>query len=369
MDRPRRVTKVTNYRKFHLSGDLEEEVVGLVDTRVSQFEMAKSQEELQKQLEQEKQNKRMLEEMELAKIESELEAERMKRQELQVAMQQLKEAREHATQEHDKCIENMKRIASEARTQSSQSTMDWFKEQISTINKDTSHTHTPEEESRKAEIKELKAQQEDISKRLAELESSPETVQSDNPLLEAIKHMGQPGQASGPSQELLLQQLKTALAGKEEEDPNKALLKALLTAQNRTPGEGGTNTLRTSLMQKISRPESDNSMADWLASLNRQEEVESNIPRIPFMGEDEGSAKHGKARSGILDKATTNIQQKQVWPQQNLGEDWADEDIEFKQIKFEHMVAGESRTIETCTDPAEILGRLRLLRRLAYLKL
>ena len=40
-----------------------------------------------------------------------------------------------------------------------------------------------------------------------------------------------------------------------------------------------------------------------------------------------------------------------------------------KQIKFEHLVAGATRTIETCTDPAEILGRLRLLRRMAYLKL
>ena len=32
-------------------------------------------------------------------------------------------------------------------------------------------------------------------------------------------------------------------------------------------------------------------------------------------------------------------------------------------------MAGETRTIELCSDPAEILGRLRLLRRLAYLKL
>ena len=87
------------------------------------------------------------------------------------------------------------------------------------------------------------------------------------------------------------------------------------------------------------------------------------------MGEGDPLGRQGKARSGILDRATTNIQDKQVWPQQNLGEDWADEDMEFKQIKFEHMVAGETRTIKTCTDPAQILGRLRLLRRITYLKL
>ena len=33
------------------------------------------------------------------------------------------------------------------------------------------------------------------------------------------------------------------------------------------------------------------------------------------------------------------------------------------------MVAGETRTIETSTEPAEILGHLRLLCRVAYLKL
>ena len=107
-------------------------------------------------------------------------------------------------------------------------------------------------------------------------------------------------------------------------------------------------------------------MADWLANLNKQEEGELDFSKLA-LGLDEG--RMGKNKSGILDKATTNIQQKQVWPQQNLGEDWADEDVEFKQMKFEHLVARETRTIETCSDLAQILGRLRLLRRIAYLKL
>ena len=53
----------------------------------------------------------------------------------------------------------------------------------------------------------------------------------------------------------------------------------------------------------------------------------------------------------------------------NLLEDWADEEMEFKQLQFEHLVVGELHTIETCTDPAQILGRLRLLRQIAYAKL
>ena len=67
-------------------------------------------------------------------------------------------------------------------------------------------------------------------------------------------------------------------------------------------------------------------MAEWLANLNKQEEGESELSRLLAW---DGDQKGGKCKSGILDRATTNIQQKQVWPQQNLGEDWADEDVEF----------------------------------------
>ena len=71
----------------------------------------------------------------------------------------------------------------------------------------------------------------------------------------------------------------------------------------------------------------------------------------------------------MLDKATSNIQHKEVWPQKNLLEDWADEEVAFNQLQFEHFIAGESRTIELCTEPSQILGRLRLLRCMAYAKL
>ena len=112
-------------------------------------------------------------------------------------------------------------------------------------------------------------------------------------------------------------------------------------------------------------------MAEWLASLNRQEEGESNVSKL-LTKDDESDCRqdcrHAK-KSGMLDKSTMNIRHKEVWPQKNLGEDWAKEEMEFKQLRFEHLVAGETRTIEVCTEPAEILGWLRLLRRISYLKL
>ena len=86
-----------------------------------------------------------------------------------------------------------------------------------------------------------------------------------------------------------------------------------------------------------------------------------------FSEEDNGQG--GKTKSGMLDTATSNIQLKQVWPQKNLLEDWADEEVDFKNMTFEHLVAGEVRTIEMATQPTEILGRLKLLRRMTYIKL
>ena len=70
----------------------------------------------------------------------------------------------------------------------------------------------------------------------------------------------------------------------------------------------------------------------------------------------------------MLDKATASIEHKEVWPQKNLLEDLADAQMEFKQLQFEHFVAREVRTIEVCTEPEEIIGRLRLLRKMSYLR-
>ena len=61
-----------------------------------------------------------------------------------------------------------------------------------------------------------------------------------------------------------------------------------------------------------------------------------------------------KIKSGILDKATANIKSKEVWSQKSLLRD---------------LVAGEVRTIETFTDAMEIMGRLRLIRCMVYLKI
>ena len=220
-------------------------------------------------------------------------------------------------------------------------------------------------------LEKLRKQQEDLQKQIMEL-TGEGSKGSDNPM--DSLHEALTGAARGKTeQELLLEQIRTTLAPREvEKDTNKALLRALITAQNKTTGFGGTGTLKPDILNKLTS-KGEFSMAEWLASLNKQEEGESEVNRLLSKLDDDsdcrGECKHTKMKSGMLDKSTTNIRHKEVWPQKNLGEDWAEEEIEFKQLRFEHLIAGETRTIETCADPAQILGRLRLLRRIAYLKL
>ena len=63
-------------------------------------------------------------------------------------------------------------------------------------------------------------------------------------------------------------------------------------------------------------------MANWLSMFTKQDQGESKC-------DNDEECKHKASRSGILDKATSNIHHKEVWPQKNLLEDWADEDVPF----------------------------------------
>ena len=322
MERPKRAaTKVTDFRRYHLSGDLDTTLQGRVDSRVSQFEMAKTQEELQQQLEEQKaQSKRLFEEAELMRIQHELEAERLKQKKWQVAMDQLQAAKVHAEEEHTRYLEEIKEAANSVKDNTAKSALEWFKQQADKLGRPSGAPEPLDEEAEKAraekearekEIRDLQDQQEQIAHKLAQLTGRTKEHEP------------------RPTHDMLLEQLKATLTSKKEEDPNKMLLKALTTNQNKATGEGGTNILKPSLYNSITATD-NGSMAEWLASLNKQEEGESEVSKLILAGEGDPTGKLGKMRSGMLDKATTNIQQKQVWPQQNLGEDWADEEVEFK---------------------------------------
>ena len=297
MDRPKRAaTKVTDFHRYHLSGNLNEELQGRVDSRVTQFEMAQSAEELKKQLEEEKENSRRLQEdVELMKLQNELEAERMAQKQWHTAKEQLWEAREHAEQEHLKAMAQIKERAEGAKEGTSVKVLEWLNSQVAGLGLPATPIGEQEEKARQQreqDIQELVKQQEEISKKLSLLRGGS----------------GEPNQTPSTSprepQDMLLQQLRTALTSKQDEDPNKALLRALITTQNKSSGEGGTTTLKPHIISGLAS-EGSNNMAEWLAGLNKQEEGESELSKLLNMGE--GDQKGGKVKSGILDRATTNI--------------------------------------------------------------
>ena len=133
--------------------------------------MALSAEQLKQQLEEEKENsKRMEEDVEILRLQNEMEMEKMKQEQWKVAYGKLKEAREQAAQEHQECLKNMEALAS-AKKHSSPATLDWLRNQIGSLSLDTGQTpaepedleHTKQEAAKATAIRDLKAQQELIN--------------------------------------------------------------------------------------------------------------------------------------------------------------------------------------------------------------
>ena len=122
MDRQRRsASKITDYRRFHLSGDLDKIVQGKVSETVvllqgveptsmstNDIEESTSTEELQELLKEQKETSaRLKQQVEAMKVRNELEAEKMQQVQWELAITQLKHNREVMMQQHE---ENMARI-------------------------------------------------------------------------------------------------------------------------------------------------------------------------------------------------------------------------------------------------------------------
>ena len=340
MERTKRTaSKVGNYRAYHLSGDLGEQIQGKVGQLVNSIEVMSTNQELEQELEAQREARKHLEEQEEEfKIRHEMDMERLRAKELELSIRHLKEAREKAESVHTMKVQEMEKAANALQEQADKEAANWVEEHLKKL-KATSKTQDPEEEQKRKEEKAKQDKIEELKKQLSELTGEP---------MEEPTH-----REPARDQNALMQQLKAALESKPE-DPHRDILRALVTDSNKTAGVGGTSTLKPDILARLTG-ENPHSMQDWLAQLNQQEEGEYLIGR-------EGEEIRGsKTKSGMLDRSTTSIKAKQVWPQKNLAEDWAEEELEFKQLRFEHLVAGETHTIETCPEPAQILGRLRLL--------
>ena len=330
-------------------------------------EVDKLREELEKQR---LINEQIKTELETARLQHELDKEKMKQTEWQAARDKLEAEREKAAKEHEEHLKKLSETKAEAPPPEDKDvTIASLKAQLAELQ---GHKPKPDEKSLKQQqvadqLKELMDQQRKITMAAKEVAKECETNPQIQALLDKLQMQEEESKPKQPQddQTKLMEQLLNTLQGKEVEsklDKQKEILRQFLVDSNKTSTTGGATTLKPELLKKLSGESDSFNMTEWLANRNRHqsEEVACEV--------NSEDCKHHK-KSGMLERATTNIQQKQTWPQKNLLEDWADEDLEFKNLQFEHFVAGETRTIELATEPAQILGRLRLLRRMAYAEL
>ena len=333
--------------------------------------MSKKEKELLQQLEAQKAaSTKLLEELATLKIQNQIELERQKQEQWTVAISKLKEIQEQSKSDHATQLDNITKLIQEATgTPSEDSGL------VSKLKELLQAKSESEEEKRKREEEEAEKrrnrdmvlkvleQQKQLQEQMTELTKLNLDEETKMLLNAQVPINPTPStEDTTLTQSQLIEQLRKTLGTTETEDPQKAVLRQFLSKSNTINTTGGATTLKPQLLKQLTGENEDFSMAEWLARFNKQEQGELKL-------EIDEELKQKSSRSGMLDKATSNIQQKEVWPQKNLLEDWADEELSFNQMQFEHHVAGEARTIEMCTEPSQILGRLRLLQRLAYAKL
>ena len=369
----------TSKAKRALSGDTQSTQPPASSTCPPVIEMSEL-EQLKAELKKQKEHNASMEaEMEIMKVKAELQAEKMKEQEWKVARDRLEQEQAAAAAQHEEVLKAMKEAKTEEPDENP--AVKFLKQKLAELH--GGHTPpkgpvtpdpTPSEDTKQKEVadqlKQLVDKRQELATAAAEAAkgcpSNPE-IQDLLAKLRAVENdISAPKTEEQDEQTKLMAHLLDTLQGKETASritKQKEILRHFLTESNKTITTGGATTLKPDLLKKLSGESDTFNMAEWLANFNKHR-LEDCQP--DSTGEE---CKHAIKKSGMLDKATTNIQHKEVWPQKNLLEDWADEDMEFKHMQFEHFVAGEVRTVETTTDPAQILGRLRLLRRMAYAKL
>ena len=285
MDRQHRsANKVTDYRRYHLSGDLDTVVEGKVKevidlfgvmqhTNMSQPEGA-TKAELEIMIQEQRENSTQLQqEAEELKLRNMLENKKMQQQQWEAAIQQLREARDLQAQQHQANMEKMKEMAQgHCEEIKGAAAVTWLQENLSRLQLEqpsgTPGIQTPrrEDPAKKTALDELYRQQEELQQKIQAMSKEEAPTPSDplGLLAQALSGHSKPK----TEQEFLMEQLRAALAPKEvDKDPNKALLKALITAQNKTSGIGGTSTLKPETLSKLTG-NGEFSMAEWLATLN-----------------------------------------------------------------------------------------------------
>ena len=144
MNRAKRsVNRVTDFRTFHLSWDRSTFTSHTQSLQVASHTlspqlqtsvMAQSAEELRQQLEEQKeQSRKLMEDAELMKIWNELEVEKLRQKQWEMAIEQLKVTREKVEMEHKKTISEIQDMAGAKQAEISTDVTGWVRSQMANL--------------------------------------------------------------------------------------------------------------------------------------------------------------------------------------------------------------------------------------------
>ena len=332
---------VHHHSDSHASGHNFQTSMEGIDTQ--RDNMSEREQQLLKQLEEEKPaSQKLQQQLNEAKIEAEIKAEKQRQAQWAEALAKVKEVQENSLKEKEKHMGAIEKLL-EQTLKTKDTNPDTA---ITTLLKGllTNQGETPEEQERREKQEQERQKNRELADRLMAqqkaLMEQVETLRKQNideetkALLSAIQPEASITQDPHRQADQLMAQLRQALGQKDPEDINRSIIKQFLTRDNTTPSMGGTTTLKPQLLKQLTGEEEDFNMAEWLSMFNKQEQGESR-------SDIEDESKQKSSKSGILDRATSNMQHKEVWPQKNLLKDWADEEVSFNQLQFEQYVARE----------------------------
>ena len=178
MERPKcNATKIQDYRKYHLSGDLDNTLQGKVGEVVNWWEhkatMADlpddaSAEQIKEALvKQKEEEERRQTELETLTLQGEYEAGLQRKQQWEAAMSHLQEAKERRDREHEESMQIMKTMAEKASSTDSSTVKDWLQQQLDKYKAGEASEPDPDEakrqeEQKQQELRDLQQQQEEI---------------------------------------------------------------------------------------------------------------------------------------------------------------------------------------------------------------
>ena len=157
-------------------------------------------------------------------------------------------------------------------------------------------------------LKNLKFKQQEITQAAREAVKQCELTPQMQQLLASLERTGDQPEPEKSEQAQLMEHLLKSLQGKEVETKltkQKEILKQFLVDANKTTTSGGATTLKPDILKKLTGESDVFNMAEWLSKLNRHDMEEGKCDNCPSE-----ECKKCK-KSGMLDKATTNIQHKE----------------------------------------------------------